>query len=370
MKKIRSLISVLIALCVILTCSVVANAASASVSASASKSNVTAGDVITVNVNLNSSSGISGIDFTLTYNSAHLEYQNSSVGSAGSAFNTMKAVNKSGSTIKGAFLNADGSSASKTGTLATVTFKVIATSKVSSPVSLSSTATDADANSVSVSASGINLNIAAKETPTVKPTAVTTTKPTTTKPTTTKPTTTKPTTTKAETTTQPETTTEGESTTKIIATETIAVKKGNVYQLAKPSAMSGKVTYSSSKTSVATVSDSGVITTVDKGMTTITAVSENGVTKTWLLIVGDGSMAETTTEEETTEEESTTEIAIIGEVTEESTTEEETTAETDSEKKDNGDETFRLIFGTGAAVAVLIIIIIIVSMIRKRRSFV
>lgn len=351
MRKIKSLISVLVAVCVILSCSLVASAAGASISASASKTNVKPGDTVTVSVSLNSNTGVAGLDFTLTYNTSQLEYQSSSVGSAGSSF-SLKSVNKSGSAVRGAYLNVDGTTSSSTGSLATVTFKVIASSTASSPLSLSASGTDSNGNVVSVGASGTTLSISSA---TTKP--VTTTKPTTTKPTTTEATT--------------ETTTEAESTTKVITTETIGVKKGNVYQLAKPSSMTGKVKYSSSKTSVATVSDTGVITTLAKGMTTITAVSENGVTKNWLLIVGDGSMVETESTTELEEEESTTEISVIGSVTEENTTEEETTEETeDTNKKDKGDETFRLIFGTGAAVAVLIIIIIIASMIRKRRSFV
>ena len=355
MRKIKSLISVLVAVCVILSCSLVASAAGASISASASKTNVKPGDTITVSVSLNSNTGVAGLDFTLTYNTSQLEYQSSSVGSAGSSF-LLKSVNKSGSAVRGAYLNVDGTTTSSTGSLATITFKVIASSTASSPLSLSASGTDSNGNVVSVGASGTTLSISSA---TTKPVA--TTKPTT------KPTTTKPTTTEATT----ETTTEAESTTKVITTETIGVKKGNAYQLAKPSSMTGKVKYSSSKTSVATVSDTGVITTLAKGMTTITAVSENGVTKNWLLIVGDDSMVETESTTELEEEESTTEISVIGSVTEENTTEEETTEETeDTNKKDKGDETFRLIFGTGAAVAVLIIIIIIASMIRKRRSFV
>ena len=362
MKKIKSLVSILLAVFVVFASCVTANAASASISAYASKVNVTSGDTITVTVSLNSCSGISGINFTLTYNSSHLQYVSSSIGGAGDVF-SLKNANQSGSSIKGAFMNVDGSTSSSTGTLATVTFKVISSASAKSPLSLSASATDSAANTVSVTATGTTLTLG---TTTAKPS---TTKPTTTKPTTTKPTTTKPTTTKP-TTTEP--TTEGESTTKVIATETIAVTVGNSYQLAKPSSMSGKVTYSSSKTSVASVTDAGVISTIAKGMTTITAVSENGVTKTWLLIVGDGSTVEKEDESTTlTDEETTTELQMIGSVTEENTTEEETTADTkDSLKKDKGDETFRLIFGTGAVVAVLIIIIIIVSMIRKRRSFV
>ncbi len=361
MKKIKSIVTVLLAISLIFTTALVTNAASASISASANKTNLTQGDTVTVTVNLNSSSEITGIDFNLTYNSSQLQVQSVSVGSAGKSF-TLNAANDKGSSISGAFLNADGSTATATGALATITFKVISSTDGKAPLSLSATGADKSANTVTVSASGTTLQIAGK---TTAPTTSTTTKPTTTKPTTTKPTTTAPSTTE-------EPSTEGESTTKIIATETIAVKKGNVYQLAKPSSMTGKITYSSSKTSVATVTDAGVISTLAKGMTTITAVSENGVTKTWLLIVGDGSTVETESESETLEdEETTTELAVIGSVTEEETTEEETTAETDNEKKDKGgDETFRLIFGTGVAVAVLIIVIIIVSMIRKRRSFV
>lgn len=364
MKKIKSLISILLVLFVVFASCVTANAASASISAYASKKNVTSGDTITVTVSLNSNPGIAGVNFTLSYNSSHLQYVSSSVGGAGNAF-SLKNANQSGSTVKGAFMNVDGSTSSSTGTLATITFKVISNASAKSPLSLSASATDSAANTVSVSASGDTLTLGTTTAPsTTKPT----TKPSTTKPTTTAPTT-KPTTTKPTTT---ETTTEGESTTKVIATETIAVTVGNSYQLAKPSSMSGKVTYSSSKAAVASVTDAGVITTLQKGMTTITAVSENGVTKTWLLIVGDGSTVEKEDESTTlTDEETTTELQIIGSVTEENTIEEETTAETkDSLKKDKGDETFRLIFGTGAVVAVLIIIIIIVSMIRKRKSFV
>lgn len=365
MKKIKSLISVLLAVFVVFTSCVVANAASASISAYSSKTNVSSGDTITVTVSLNSNPGIAGVNFTLSYNSSHLQYVSSSIGGAGNAFG-LKNANQSGSAIKGAFMNVDGSVSTSTGTLASITFKVISNVSASSPLSLSASATDSSANTVSVSASGTTLKLGSSTTSTTaKPS---TTKPTTTKPTTTAPTT-KPTTTKPTTT---ETTTEGESTTKIIATETIAVTVGNSYQLAKPSSMTGKVTYSSSKTSVAKVTDGGVISTIAKGMTTITAVSENGVTKTWLLIVGDGSTVEKETESTTaTDEETTTELMIIGSVTEPDTTEEETTAESEGNgKNDKGDETFRLIFGTGAVVAVLIIIIIIVSMIRKRRSFV
>lgn len=370
MKKIKSLISILLAVFVVFTSCVVANAASASISAYSSKTNVASGDTITVTISLNSNPGIAGVNFTLSYNSSHLQYVSSSIGGAGNSFG-LKNANQSGSAIKGAFMNVDGSESTSTGTLATVTFKVISSAAANSPLSLSASATDSDANTVSVSANGTTLKLGT--TSTTKPT---TTKPTTTKPTTTKPTTTKPTTTKPTTTDPITTNATTETTTQVEfesgTTETIAVAVGKSYQLAKPSAMTGKVTYSSSKTSVATVTDEGVITTIAKGMTTITAVGENG-SKKWLLIVGDGSTVETETESTTAtdEEETTTELQLIGSETEPDITEEQTTAESkDNLKKDKGDETFRIIFGTGAVVAVLIIIIIIVSMIRKRRSFV
>lgn len=99
-----------------------------------------------------------------------------------------------------------------------------------------------------------------------------------------------------------EVTTEGESTTKIIATETVEVSVDNSYQLLNSSSMSGKVTYSSSNPSVATVTDEGIVTTIAKGTATITAISENGVEKSWIFIVVDNSIVESTTlaEEETT----------------------------------------------------------------------
>lgn len=363
MKKLKLFVSVLLVISIFFSCTLFASAASASISASTGKTSVVYGDTVTVLVKLTSNPGMAGVNFSLTYNSSHLQYQSSSVGSAGSGF-SLASVNPNGAAIKGAFINADGSTVSSTGTLATVTFKVITSSNASSYLTVSASGTDGDANTVYVSTSNVTLSLNASTT--AKP--VTTTKPTTTKVTTTKPTTTKTTTTKPTTTE----TTSGESTTKIIATETIGVKKGNAYQLAKPSSMSGSVTYSSSRTSVATVSSSGVVKTLSKGMTTITAVSENGVTKTWLLIVGDGSTVETdeTTTSSSEEEETTTEIAVIGSVTEEETTEEETTAESTASAKKDSDNTFRLIFGTGVAVAVLVVIIVIASMIRKKRSFI
>lgn len=358
MKKLKLFVSLLLVISMFFSCTLFVSAASASISASAGKTDVGYGDTVTVSVKLTSNPGMAGVNFSLTYNSSHLQYQSSSVGSAGSGF-SLASVNPNGASIKGAFINADGSTVSSTGTLATVTFKVITSSNASSYLTVSASGTDGDANTVYVSTSNVTLNLNALTT--VKPT--TTTKPTTTKiTTTTKPTTTKPRMTE---------TVNGESTTKIIATETIGVKKGNAYQLAKPSSMSGSVTYSSSRTSVATVSSSGIVKTLSKGMTTITAVSENGVTKTWLLIVGDGSTVET--DETTTsseEEETTTEIAVIGSVTEEKTTEEKTTGESTASAKKDSDKTFRLIFGTGIAVAILVVIIVIASMIRKKRSFI
>ncbi len=364
MKKIKSVLSVLVVIAMMLITVPTASASSASIVARSNKTDVQNGDTVTVTVSLTSNPGMAGIDFTLTYNSAHLQYVSSAKGTAGSAF-SMGSINQSGSSIRGAFLNADGSEANATGVLATVTFKVISSLTANSPLSLSGSGTDSSASVISVSANGVTLKLGEV---TQAPTQTTTQKPTekVTQNTTAKPTTTKAPTTKTESTTKTD-----ESTTLVIATETIGVSKGNVYQLAKPSSMTGDIDYSSSNSSVATVTDTGVITTLAKGMTTIKAVSENGVTKTWLLIVGDGSTVEKETEETTSEEESTTILEVIGSVTEPEETEEETTAETDSEKKKDGaDETFRLIFGTGAAVAVLIIIIIIASMIRKKRSFV
>lgn len=370
MKKFKAVISIFIAVMMLALSMPTVFSASGGAFA---VSSTTKGDTVTVTVGLSSNNGMAGVDFQLNYDPSQLEVHSVQKGSTGEKFD-MGGVNPSGSsTVKGAFLNTDGETVKSSGALAVVTFKKVSNSASSSSVTVSGSGTDSKGATLSVSSSSTTVNLSSGST-TQKPTTTakpTTTKPTTTKPTTTKPTTTKPTTTKPTTTekTTEETTLPGETTTKIISTETIGVKKGNVYQLAKPSSMSGKIVYTSSNVSVASVTNEGVVNTLAKGMTTIKAVSENGVTKTWLLIVGDGSTVE---KESTTgdEEESTTELEVIGSVTE-AETEEETTEEAKNDnKKTENDETFRLIFGTAAAVAVLIIVIVIASMIRKRRSFV
>ena len=365
MKKFKSVISIFIAVMMLALSMPTVFSASGGAFA---VSSTTKGDTVTVTVGLSSNNGMAGVDFQLNYDPSQLEVHSVQKGSTGEKFD-MGGVNPSGSsTVKGAFLNTDGETVKSSGALAVVTFKKVSNSASSSSVTVSGSGTDSKGATLSVSSSSTTVNLSSGST-TQKPT--TTAKPTTTKPNTTKPTTTKPTTTKPTTTekTTVATTLPGETTTKIISTETIGVKKGNVYQLAKPSSMSGKIVYTSSNVSVASVTNEGVVHTLEKGMTTIKAVSENGVTKTWLLIVGDGSTVE---KESTTgdEEESTTEPEVIGSVTE-AETEEETTEEAKNDnKKTENDETFRLIFGTAAAVAVLIIAIVIASMIRKRRSFV
>lgn len=365
MKKFKAVISIFIAVMMLALSMPTVFSASGGAFA---VSSTTKGDTVTVTVGLSSNNGMAGVDFQLNYDPSQLEVHSVQKGSTGEKFD-MGGVNPSGaSTVKGAFLNTDGETVKSSGALAVVTFKKVSNSASSSSVTVSGSGTDSKGATLSVSSSGTTVNLSSGST-TQKPT--TTAKPTTTKPNTTKPTTTKPTTTKPTTTekTTVATTLPGETTTKIISTETIGVKKGNVYQLAKPSSMSGKIVYTSSNVSVASVTNEGVVHTLEKGMTTIKAVSENGVTKTWLLIVGDGSTVE---KESTTgdEEESTTELEVIGSVTE-AETEEETTEEAKNDnKKTENDETFRLIFGTAAAVAVLIIVIVIASMIRKRRSFV
>ncbi len=351
MKKVKIFVSALLAVSMIFALSIVSNAASTSITARADKTNVSAGDTITVTVSLNSNPGVAGVDFVLSYDSSKLQLQDVAEGSAASGF-SMASANSSGSSVKGAFLNTDGSSSSSTGALAKVTFKVISDSASTSSLGISASATDGNGEGVETYASGTSIKLNS-------------TTATTAKPTTTKPTTTKPTTTKKETTTK-----ETESTTKIIPAETIGVKVGNTYQLRKPASMTGNIIFSSSNSAVVSVTNAGVVTTLAKGMSTIKAVSENGVTKTWVLIVADGS---TLTEDETTDvtsEDETTDIPVIGdaeEITDETTTKKD--REETKNKLDNSDETFRLIVGVGAAVAVLVVIVIVASMIRKRRSF-
>ncbi len=349
-------------------CIPTAHAASGAVSMGVNKSSFTKGETVVVTVSLASNSSLAGVQFQLNYNSSQLEYASGSVGSAGMNF-ANKEVNKaSDGVINGAFITF-GSAVSGTGTLAILTFKVSSDSEGTSSLSMSASGTDVDNNDISLGSGGATIKLNPKAaTTTTKPddTTTTTTKPadttTTTKPDST--TTTKPTTTDKPTTTKPE-----ESTTKVYSTESIAVSKGGPYQLVLPQSMKGKVTCTSSNTSVATITNEGVVTALAKGMTTLKAVSENGVTKTWLLIVGDGSMTE---DESTTvdEEESSTEMMAIGSAEPEITDEETTDEDSSNKKTDDKDSTFRLIFGTGAAVAVLIIIVVIASMIRKKRSFV
>ena len=344
MKNFKKLASVLLAVAMIFALSVVANAASTSVTARANKTNVSAGDTVTVTVSLNQNPGIAGVDFELNYDSSKFELQNVTKGSAASNFD-MASANSTGSSIRGAYLNSDGSSTSSTGALATVTFKVISDSASTASIGISASSTNGNGDGVETYASGTSVKIV---------TTTATTKPETT--------------TKKETTTKETTTKETENTTKIIPAESIGVKVGNTYQLAKPASMQGKVVFSSSNSAVVTVDNSGIIRTLAKGTVTIKAVSENGITKTWVLLVGDGSTVEGETTD-VTEEGETTEIPVIGEV--EDSTEETTKKEREESKKklDNSDETFRLIVGVGAAVAVLVVIVIVASMIRKRRSF-
>ncbi len=352
MKKLKLIVSVFLAVSMIFAFCVVANAASASVVAKANKTNVSYGDTVTVTVSLSQNSGIAGVNFVLNYDSSKLQFQSVSNGSTAGNF-SMGEANNSGSTIKGAYLNTNGASTTSTGSLATVKFKVISDSASSSSLTVSANGTNGNGDPVTVSTSGTTVKI----NPTTK---ATTTKPTTTKATTTRPTT--ETTTKAD-----------ESTTKVISTETIAVKVGNVYQLAKPSSMQGSVIFSSSNPSVISVDSNGVIKTLSRGMSTIKAVSANGVTKTWLLIVGDGSTVDSTETTTLTDEETTTELMVIGEVDEETSAEKTTAEKTEKDetkdKLDDSDGTFKLIVGVGAVVAILVIIIVVASIIRKRRNF-
>lgn len=358
MKKLKSVISVLLAVSMFFAFAVVSNAAAASVTARVDKTEASKGDTVTVTVSLNSNPGIAGVDFTLNYDSSKLQLQNVSKGSVSSNFD-LASANSGDSTIKGAYLNSDGTATSKTGTLATVTFKVISDSDSKASISVAANSTDGNGDAVSTSASGTSVSLKKKVTTTDSP--KTTNAPKTTNPTTTK--TTKP----SETTTVPQ-----ESTTRVIATETIAVKVGNIYQLARPSSMQGSIVFSSSNSSVVAVDNSGIVTTLSRGMSTIKAVSENGVTKTWLLIVGDDSTVQTTEVTTVEGEETTTELAVIGAVDDETTTASETTTKAKEEVKDkldNGDETFKLIVGVGVAVAILVIFVVVASMIRKRKSF-
>ncbi len=362
MKKLKLVISALLAISVIFASTIVASAASMGVSLSASKTSLKPGDTVTITVNLSSNTGIGGVDFTLKYNSTHLSYQSASVSGVGSSFGWNNVSQSSASVVNGAFLMTDGNAMPSTGALATVTFKVIAPSNATSNVSVSAEGTDADGVPTASSSSSVNLTITAETTtqPTTKPSTQPSTTPTTTKPTTT------------ETTTEGTTTPE-ESTTKILDTTSIGVTVGNTYQLAAVKGMTGKIVYSSSNPGVVSVRDNGIVTTHVKGMATIKAVSENGITKTWLLIVGDGSTVEE--ESSTTEDESTTDLEIIGgeDVSNNNTiVEEKTTAETDDEKNNNHDdedEVLKIIIIAGSAAALIAIIIVIVSLVRKKKSF-
>ncbi len=350
MKKLKLVISVLLAISVIFASTISASAASMKVSLGASKTTLKKGDTVTITVSLSSNSGIGGVDFTLNYNSTHLQYQSSSVAGIGSSFD-WKEVKHGSPVVNGAFMNVDSSIVSSTGALATVTFKVLTASTVTSTISVVAEGTDADAVPTASSSSSISLKITA-ETPTTETTTETTTEPTT------------EATTKA--TTLPE-----ESTTRIIATEKIGVAVGNSYQLRIPKAMQGKITFTSSNSNVVSVNEKGIVTTFVKGMANIKAVSENGVTKTWLLIVGDGSTVE---EESTTDEEMTTDIEIIGEevTTDDVVIEEKTTAETENEKNNNNDdedELLKILIIAGGAAALIAIVIVVVSLVRKKKSF-
>ncbi|MBE6755451.1 MAG: hypothetical protein E7555_03200 [Ruminococcaceae bacterium] len=133
-------------------------AASASMVTIASKSNLCEGEMVTVTVDLNSSLEVSGVDFILSYDSAKLEYLNSSVGVIGDAF-VLSGINHVNSTIRGAFLNSDASINTTTGTLAIIRFKVIAKANTTTTLGLSATGTDSVSSVVPVNTQGTTLQI-------------------------------------------------------------------------------------------------------------------------------------------------------------------------------------------------------------------
>lgn len=363
MKKIKLVISVLLAISVIFASTIVASAATMGVSLSPGKTSLKAGEQVTITVNLSSNSGVAGVNFALTFNSTHLKFVSATASGIGSSFG-MKDVSISGSsTVKGAFMNVDGTEVTSTGALATVTFEVIATSTVTSNISVSADGTDGMGDPTNNSSSNINLklNPETQTQPVTEPTTQPVTEPTT-----------QPVT---EPTTQPvtePTTALEDNKPVVLPQDSYACQAGNTYKLAAAKGMQGKITYSSNNTSVASVNAEGMVTTHAKGMATIKIVSQNNITKTWLLIVGDGSMIEG--ESTTTEEESTTEIEVIGgDVPENNINiEEKTTADTDNEKKKNNndeDDLLKIILIAGGGAALIAIVIVVVSLIRKKKSF-
>ncbi len=362
MKKAKVYLSVLTVLIVLIsTMTVGVFADSSRMGVSVSNSAAQKGDTVTVTVKVNSNPGIAGLDFVLNYDTSDLQYVSSSVGTVGNSF-TLNGCNNTAGGVRGAFLNVDGKETGSTGTVATVKFKVISDKAKTSSVSLSSNFSTSNADNLNNTTvtSSVKLNSAVTTHPT-------TTKQNTTKATTTKQNTTKQNTTKRTTTEKASTTHNGETTTHIYKTETIAIKKGNSYQLAKPSSMSGKIEFSSSNSSVASISSSGVVTTYKKGMTTVKAVSENGVTKTWLLLVGDGSTVETTTAlDETTTDETTVpeEETVTEDVTE--FFEDETEAVTERENDKGNDLDMKMIIIIGTAIVTIIVAAIIVIKIRNK----
>ena len=221
MRKIMKSISILLALMFLVTGICAVPAAAADVTYSVSPAVGATGGTVTVSVSLSTSVDLWGSNVQLKYNPAELQVVSCATGAAAAAGSS---VNDSGSSV-----NFSGMYSAKSGTIFTVTFKILLDSGKSALTLTSSENTDVDgaARSYSVSNSSISVsNKVTAEKVTLDKTSVTLKK--------------------------------GEST-KLKATVT-------------PSNSTEKVTFYSSDDNIATVSADGTVKAVKGGTATITAL--------------------------------------------------------------------------------------------------
>ena len=221
MKTTSKYISLLLVLVMLLsTFSIIPASAAETVKYTCSSVSGEKGSNVTVTVKLSSSIQLFGANVSLAYNTSELQYVNSSKGSVVSG----GSLNHTGNAVK-----FSGMYSGKSGTVFTVTFKILKSSGTSKLTLTSDENTDNDGNTY---------------TPTVSSGTVTVVKPVT-----------------------------GITLNKTSAT----MKKGDTLQLSatvSPSDATNKtVTYKSSNTAVATVSSSGKVTAKGAGTATITATA-------------------------------------------------------------------------------------------------
>lgn len=228
MKRIYKLVSITAVLVILLTALFAFPASAANVNYSVTSASGAKGDTVTVYVKVSSSVGVMGAKVYVNYDSSKLQYAG---GSAGDMFEIKSVPQQSGSSVSCTGMNNSDSSAKKSGTLAILKFKILASS---GEAALTIVPDKAGGNHVTVGGGRLTpVSSNGKITVTVPVSGVSLNK------------------------------------------TSVSLKKNETAQLtatvAPSNATNKAVTYSSSNNKVATVNNNGKITAVSGGTATITA---------------------------------------------------------------------------------------------------